>query len=154
MRERAQQSCPALPKTATGADAAAFSRSASAKTTFADLPPSSRVTRLMVPAAPAMIPFPTSVEPVKATLATSGCSTSRFPTLLPGPTTTLTTPSGMPASTRYTLELEGTQRRELGRLEDECVARREGRGHLPARYGEREVPGDDEARRRRAARGT
>src|SRR5918993_812328 len=84
--------------TAIGAEAAAFSRSASAKMTLADLPPSSSVTRFMVPAAPDMMPLPTSVEPVKATLATSGCSTSRFPTLLPGPTTTLTTPSGIPAS--------------------------------------------------------
>ena len=48
IRERAQQSWPALPKTASGAAAAAASRSASAKTTFADLPPSSSVTRLIV----------------------------------------------------------------------------------------------------------
>src|SRR5918994_2552409 len=45
----------------------------------------------------------------------------------------------------YALERQGTQRRELGRLEDESVARRHGRGHLPARYGQREVPRDDEA---------
>src|SRR5215203_1776369 len=45
----------------------------------------------------------------------------------------------------YALELQGTQRRELRRLEDERIARCEGRGHLPARYGERKVPGDDEA---------
>src|SRR5215211_5293905 len=45
----------------------------------------------------------------------------------------------------YALELHGTQRRELRRLEDERVSGRQGRGHLPARYGEREVPGDDEA---------
>ena len=48
IRERAQQSWPALPKTAVGAAAAAASRSASAKTTLADLPPSSSVTRLIV----------------------------------------------------------------------------------------------------------
>ena len=41
---------------------------------------------------------PTSVEPVNATLATSGCSTSRCPHVRPGPATTLTTPSGMPAA--------------------------------------------------------
>ena len=45
-----------------------------------------------------MIPRPTAVEPVKATFATSSCSTRRWPTTLPGPTRTLTTPSGMPAS--------------------------------------------------------
>ena len=52
----------------------------------------------MVPAARAMTSRPTSVEPVKATLATSGCSTSRVPTTEPLPTTTWSTPSGMPAS--------------------------------------------------------
>ena len=98
IRERAQQSWPALPNTASGAIAAACSRSASAKTTFALLPPSSRVTRLMVAAAPAAIERPTSVEPVKAILATSGCSTRRWPHSRPGPATTLTTPSGSPAS--------------------------------------------------------
>ena len=98
IRERAQQSCPALPNTARGAIAAACSRSASAKTTFALLPPSSRVTRLIVAAAPAAIARPTSVEPVKAILATSGCSTSRRPHSRPGPATTSTTPSGSPAS--------------------------------------------------------
>ncbi len=98
IRERAQQSCPALPKTAIGAEDAAAARSASAKIRFADLPPSSRVTRLIVPAAPSAIPRPTSVEPVKAILATSGCSTRRCPQTEPGPATTLRTPSGMPAS--------------------------------------------------------
>ena len=98
IRERAQQSWPALPNTALGAAAAAASRSASAKTTLADLPPSSSVTRLIVAAAPAAIPRPTSVEPVKAILATSGCSTRRDPQTLPGPATTLSTPSGRPAS--------------------------------------------------------
>src|SRR4051794_13302171 len=74
IRERAQQSWPALPKTAYGACAAARSRSASAKTTFADFPPSSSVTRLIVPAAACITPRPTSVEPVKPTFATSRCS--------------------------------------------------------------------------------
>ena len=65
---------------------------------MADFPPSSRVTRLIVPDARAITSRPISVEPVKATLATSGCSTSRVPTVLPLPTTTWNTPSGMPAS--------------------------------------------------------
>ena len=52
----------------------------------------------MVPDARAMTSRPTSVEPVKATLATSGCSTSRVPTTDPLPITTSSTPSGMPAS--------------------------------------------------------
>ncbi len=98
MRERAQQSCPALSKTAHGAARAAASTSASANTMFADLPPSSSVTRLIVAAAEAAIDAPTSVEPVKAIFPTPGCSTSRCPQVRPGPTTTLTTPSGTPAA--------------------------------------------------------
>ena len=98
MRERAQQSWPALPNTAEGAAAAAFSRSASAKITLADFPPSSSVTRLTVLAAPSMTRLPTSVEPVKPILATSGWAIKRSPTTEPGPTTTLSTPSGRPAA--------------------------------------------------------
>ena len=98
IRERAQQSWPALPNTAPGAAAAAASRSASANTRLGDLPPSSSVTRLIVLAAPAAIERPTSVDPVKAILATSGCSTRRWPQVRPGPTTTFSTPSGSPAA--------------------------------------------------------
>ena len=54
---------------------------------------------MIVCAAAAAIPRPTSVEPVKATLATSGCSTRRCPHTDPGPATTFTTPAGRPAST-------------------------------------------------------
>ena len=72
IRERAQQSWPALSKTAEGAAAAAAATSASAKTMLALLPPSSRVTRFTWSAQPAMICFPTEVEPVKHTLRTSG----------------------------------------------------------------------------------
>jgi hypothetical protein len=56
IRVRAQQSCPALSRKDIGALAAAFSTSASAKTMFADLPPSSRVTRLSWSAALRMMP--------------------------------------------------------------------------------------------------
>ena len=98
IRDRAQQSWPALPKTALGAAAAARSRSASAKIRLADLPPSSRVTRLIVCAAPSITRRPTSVEPVNPILATSGWAMSRSPTTEPGPTSTLTTPKGRPAS--------------------------------------------------------
>src|ERR1700760_3469989 len=47
IRDRAQQSCPALSNTAYGSVAAAFSRSASANTMFGFLPPSSGVTRFI-----------------------------------------------------------------------------------------------------------
>ncbi len=62
-------------------------------------PPSSRVTRFTWSAQPAMIRLPTSVEPVKHTLRTSGCVTKRSPTTEPLPGMTVSTPSGSPAST-------------------------------------------------------
>ena len=50
----------------------AFSRSASGKTMFGDLPPSSRVTFLRLEAADALrMARPVTVEPVKATLSMS-----------------------------------------------------------------------------------
>ena len=61
------------------------------RSTFADLPPSSSVTRLIVAGGACASPcWPTSVEPVKPILATSGCSISRCPTTEPLPTRTLT----------------------------------------------------------------
>jgi hypothetical protein len=81
---------------AGGLDAA--SRSASGKMMLADLPPSSRVTRLRLPAAPRRIWRPTAGEPVKVTLSTSGWSTSAAPAVLPNPGTTLSTPGGNPAA--------------------------------------------------------
>ncbi|MNV90397.1 hypothetical protein D3C71_1847810 [compost metagenome] len=44
------------------------------------------------------MPLPTGVEPVKLTLAISGCSVSALPQPVPLPVTTLNTPGGMPAS--------------------------------------------------------
>ena len=65
---------------------------------LADLPPSSRVTRLRLPAAPRRICRPTAGEPVKVTLSTSGWSTSAAPAVLPKPGTTFSTPGGKSAS--------------------------------------------------------
>ena len=97
-RERAQQSWPALSRAPAGADAAACSRSASAKTMLEFFPPSSRVRRLTCSAQPAMIRRPTSVEPVNTTLRTAGWVTKRSPTTEPLPGSTVSTPSGRPAS--------------------------------------------------------
>ena len=98
IRDRAQQSCPALSNTAYGAVAAARSRSASANTMLALLPPSSRVTRFTWRAQSAISLLPTSVDPVKTILRTSSWSTSRWPTTEPLPGSTWKTPSGSPAS--------------------------------------------------------
>ena len=65
---------------------------------FALLPPSSSVTRFTWSAQPAMMRLPTSVEPVKHTLRTSGWLTKRWPTMEPLPGSTVKTPAGSPAS--------------------------------------------------------
>src|SRR5215475_5302400 len=83
IRDREQQSWPALSKTPYGAVAAARSRSASANTTFALLPPSSRVTRLTWSAQPRITRWPTAVEPVNTILRTRGWVTNRSPTTEP-----------------------------------------------------------------------
>ena len=62
------------------------------------LPPSSSVTRLTCWAAPAITLTPTSVEPVKTILRTSGWVMKRSPTTEPLPGSTWNSPSGRPAS--------------------------------------------------------
>jgi hypothetical protein len=75
----------------------AASRSASASTTFADLPPSSSVNRFRLPAAARWISRPTSVEPVKETLSRSSCAAIAAPASA-SPVITFHTPAGTPAS--------------------------------------------------------
>ena len=87
-----------MSNTAYGAVAAACARSASAKITFALLPPSSKVQRLTWSAQPFMIILPTAVDPVKQILRTPGWVTKRSPTTAPRPGMTVNTPSGSPAS--------------------------------------------------------
>ena len=109
IRERAQQSWPALSNTPAGAFAAARSTSASAKTMFADLPPSSRVTRLTWSAACRRMCVPTSVDPVNTILRTCSWVTSRSPTTEPLPGSTVNTPGGQ---ARLPPQLGQTQRRQ------------------------------------------
>src|SRR5919204_42672 len=72
-------------------------RSASSRTIAADLPPSSRLTRLSCSPQIAAMRRPAAVEPVNAILSTPGWRTRCSPTSRPAGTT-LTTPFGMPAS--------------------------------------------------------
>jgi hypothetical protein len=95
-RLRAQQSCPALSKTAHSDEETHASRSASAKTRLADLPPSSSETRLIPSAAACITSRPTTVEPVNDTLRTSGWRTNARPATVPFPGSTLSTPAGNP----------------------------------------------------------
>ena len=76
----------------------ARSRSASASTMMAFLPPSSSETRLRRPAAAVAMRRPVSPLPVKLMTGTSGLSTSAMPACSPGPVTRLTVPGGKPAS--------------------------------------------------------
>ena len=98
IRLRAVQSWPQFPNTAGAASRANFSRSASAKTTFGLLPPSSRLIFFTFDAASRMISCPVIVSPVNATLPMPSCAAIDAPTVPPGPVTTLRTPGGMPAS--------------------------------------------------------
>ena len=92
------QSWPELAKAPTIAPSAAASRSASANTTNGALPPSSRCTRLSVPAASAITLRPARGEPVTEISATSGWRASAPPVSGPGPGRTLRIPGGTPAS--------------------------------------------------------
>ncbi|CAM5529545.1 hypothetical protein SMICM304S_11815 [Streptomyces microflavus] len=66
-RSMEMQSCPAEEKQARTAPAAAFSTSASLRTSMAFLPPSSRDTPTSRDAAPTATSRPVRVEPVKET---------------------------------------------------------------------------------------
>ena len=80
------------------APSTAMFTSASSSTMLGLLPPSSRVSFLMLPAAILCTCRPTSVEPVNEILSISGLSQISAPTVAPPPTTTLSTPGGSPAS--------------------------------------------------------
>ena len=137
------QTWPWWKNVAHSAPSTAWSMSASSNTMFGDLPPSSSVVFLIVLEASCMIRRPTTVEPVKATLSTSGCEASSSPTVEPPPVITFTTPSGSSVSARISASLQRGQRRVRRRLEHARVAHRERRRQLPDRHHEREVPGND-----------
>ena len=71
---------------------------ASAKTKFGDLPPHSNDTDFILDCPEyCRNNFPTSVEPVNATLSTPGCKPRALPVTSPSPGNTLNTPSGISA---------------------------------------------------------
>ncbi len=98
-REPAKQTWPLPPKMARIDSGTAMSRSASAKTMLADLPPSSAETGVRLAAAAAMMAAPVALEPVKVIRSTRGSPVSGPATSSPPyPCTMLRTPSGSPAS--------------------------------------------------------
>ena len=81
------------------APASAASMSASSNTTFADLPPSSKLTGVRLSAAARMIARPVALSPVNVMRCTRGSRVSASPTSSgPNPCTTFSTPGGRPAS--------------------------------------------------------
>ncbi len=74
------------------------SRSASAKATNGDLPPSSSETGVRFAAAACATSLPVSIDPVNAMRSTPGCRVSAAPASSPIPWSTLNAPSGSPAS--------------------------------------------------------
>ena len=115
---------------------------ASSKTMLAALPPSSRVTFLSVPATVRAIALPTSVEPVNATLSTSGCSTSARP-VVAGAGDDVDDARRQVGLLADLGEQQRGQRRGLGRLEHDGVAAGQRRRDLPRQHQQREVPRDD-----------
>ena len=71
---------------------------------FADLPPSSWVTRFTVGAALIATCTPARVDPVKETMSMPGCEAIAAPTVGPSPFTRLKTPGGTPASCRISVK--------------------------------------------------
>ena len=111
---------------------------------FGDLPPSSSVTflRLLLPAA-CTISRPTSVEPVKATLSTSGWAASAAPAVSPKPGDDIHHALREARLLNQLAQPQGAERRLLGRLEHDRAARRQGRAEFPGGHQQRKVPGND-----------
>ena len=134
-RSRRRRSAPPAPPR---------SRSASAKITFADLPPSSSVTRLIVSAASAWTRAADGRRAREGDLGDVRVLGDALADRAPGPTTTLRTPSGRPASSAIRSSSTAVERRQLGGLQHDRVAGGECRPELPGGDREREVPGRDQ----------
>ena len=107
MRERAQQSWPALPKTASGAEEAAASRSESPKITLARLAAELEGDPLDGGGSALGDPAPDLGRAREGDLGDVGVlDHAAGPQTLPGPATTLSTPSGTPGLERDLLELD------------------------------------------------
>ncbi len=120
----------------------AWSTGASSKMMLAALPPSSSVARLPLPAIERWMPLPTSVEPVKAILSTSSCSTMRAAGVA-GAGDDVDDAGGQVGLLADLGEQQRRQRRGLGGLQHHGVATRQRRRDLPRQHQQREVPRDD-----------
>ena len=141
-REPAQQTCPWLNQMPSTRPSTALSRSASSKMMNGDFPPSSSDSLLWLVAVALRIARPTSVEPVNAIFATSGCFTRASP-VEPSPVTMLTTPGWQAHFLANFGEGQRGQRRELRGFEDDCIAGGQRRRNFPGQHQQRKVPRND-----------
>ena len=107
------------------------------------LPPSSSDTFFRLPAAAFTMSLPTSVEPVKAILSTSGWAASAAPAVSPKPVTTLTTPVGKPASAISSPSRSAVSGVCSAGLSTTVQPVRQRRAELPRGHQQREIPRDD-----------
>ena len=137
-RVAAVQSWPALKYPASAIACAAFSRSASSKTTTGALPPSSRWVRLSCRAAADATSIPARTDPVIATSCGISWSTSARP-VSRSPQTTLNTPGG-----RNSLHSSASSTVDAGvvslGLSTTVLPGGEGGCDLPDRHHQRVVP--------------
>src|SRR5450830_1457482 len=136
------QVCPVLRYLEAMAPATAASRSASSKTIKGALPPSSSDNFLMVGAHCAMSRRPTSVEPVKDSLRTTGLEVNSPPMARGSPVTTLKTPAGTPARAASS-EGQRRQRCQFCRFEHHGAACCQCGCDLAGNHRSREVPWRD-----------
>ena len=122
-REPAMHVWPVAANTPAMTPLAAASRSASANTTCADLPPSSSVTRARWLVAPSATSMPVLVEPVNATLSTPGWRTSARPTSGPLPVIDVEHAGGDARLGHELGELERGHRRVVARLDRPSCSR-------------------------------
>ena len=94
-------------------------------------------------AAACTISLPTSVEPVNATLSTSGCAASAAPAVSPKPGDHVDHAVGHAGLGDQLGQPQRGQRGLLGRLEHHGVAGGQRRAELPRGHQQREVPRDD-----------
>ncbi len=144
IRERAQQSWPALPNTASGAAAAAASRSASAKIDVGGLAAELERDALDRLRGARGDPAADLGRAGERDLGDVGVLDQPPAADAARPGDDVEHALGQPGVERDPLQLERGQRGQLGRLQHHGVARRQRRGHLPRGDHEREVPGHDQ----------
>ncbi len=99
--------------------------------------------RFSVSAEPLMIPLPVDVSPVNAILSMPGCSTIICPTCRSRPGDDVEHAGRQADLVRDLGERERRQRRLARRLDDDRVAARQRRRHLPRRQQQRKIPRHD-----------